>query len=162
MEHGRGAGKDIYSRQCNAWGKTFPRSQRVRPHAKCEHNVWVDWASSNYSYCRHHPAAPHRTQFALYSSTLTRRVRLHVSLIGCMRGAHYKHVVSSRPTALPRLYHSGFSRQSRASRDNQSSDSRSNGDQRCSAAVYWLLCRSLIINQFYRFDNGGVVEVGTG
>jgi len=39
MVHGRSAGKDIYIYHCNAGAKTFPRPERVRRHAECEHRL---------------------------------------------------------------------------------------------------------------------------
>ena len=48
--------------------RNISRIHSVCMHTKCEHSVPADWASCDYSYCRHHPAAPHCTQFALYPS----------------------------------------------------------------------------------------------
>ena len=48
-------------------------------HAERRHNVLADCAGSDFSYYRHHPAIPNRTQFALCPSMPALEVQLHVS-----------------------------------------------------------------------------------
>ena len=118
---------------CSVCVKMFPRLELVHRRAEREHNILADWASGYY--CYYHLIRLHLTTHSLPCIHLP--WRLHALVCSLCPADH-------TATDLP----FGSSQRSCAS-----PDSRSNKDRQCSVAAWQLLCRSLIINRFSRFDH---------